>query len=307
MRYTISLAATSLLAASTGMAQPPTVVTDIPPIHSLVAMVMGDAGAPVLLLDRGGDAHDFQMRPSQAQAVAGADLVVWMGAGMSPWLGRALDGTAAGGAQVDLLAADVTERRAFGDKGREDHAAADGRDDHDHTGTDPHAWLDPHNAGAWIDLIAAELSRLNPADAATYAANATAARARIAAADARAAAQLDPVKHRPFMVFHDAYGYYAAHFGLAIAGEIAAGDAASPGAARLRALSDAAAGKEDLCVFPEANHDAGLAAQLAETAQARLGPPLDPEGTTLPPGPDLYPALITGLATAIAGCLGAGG
>jgi Mg2+ and Co2+ transporter CorA len=72
-------------------------------------------------------------------------------------------------------------------------------------------------------------------------------------------------------------------------------------AARLRALRGAGAGA--VCVFPEANHDPALAADLARDARLRLGAPLDPEGAALPPGPDLYPALLEGLAAAIAACL----
>ena len=82
MRYTISLAMASLVALP-ALAEVPAVVTDIAPVHALVAMVMGDLGTPVLLLDKGADPHDFQLRPSQAQAVATAGLVVWIGPQMS--------------------------------------------------------------------------------------------------------------------------------------------------------------------------------------------------------------------------------
>jgi zinc transport system substrate-binding protein len=314
MRYTISFAIASLV-ATPALAEVPAVVTDIAPVHSLVAMVMGDLGAPVLLLDKGADPHDFQLRPSQAQAVAEAGLVVWIGPAMSPWLDRALDGTGTQGAQLALLAAPGTEARAYDDEvAAHDHAEHDhdngaeeaehdhGDDDHHHDGPDPHAWLDPHNAGTWAGLIAAELARLDPANAATYAANADAAQARIQALDLGIAARLAPVQDRPFVVFHDAFGYFAAHYGLAPAGAIAAGDATSPGAQRLRDLTATAAGT--VCIFPEVNHDADLAAQMAETSGARLGEPLDPEGVALTPGPDLYAALMTGLADRLVACLG---
>ena len=68
MRYIITFLAT----ATPALAEVPQVVTDIPPVHSLVAQVMGDLGQPELLLAKGADEHDFQLRPSQAGAVAGA-------------------------------------------------------------------------------------------------------------------------------------------------------------------------------------------------------------------------------------------
>jgi zinc transport system substrate-binding protein len=339
MRYTISLTAATLI-AGTAAAEVPVVVTDIPPVHSLVAQVMGQLGTPVLLLDRGADAHDFQMRPSQVAALADAGLVVWMGPDMSPWLDRALEGTETAAARMALLGVEGTALRPYsggeGDHGDEeaaaegeahDHghaeegheeAAAEGEahdlghaeeghaeegHDHAHDGTDPHAWLDPANAAVWLTAIAAELSRLDPDNAAAYAANATAAAEAVGTLDAAIEAQLAPVKDRPAVVFHDAYGYYTAHYGLSVLGAIALGDATSPGAAHLRELQEKAG--EAVCVFPEANHDLALAAQMAEATGARLGPALDPEGASFEPGPGLYAALMTGLADGLVACLGA--
>ena len=53
MRYTISFVTASVLAClvTPAAAEVPRVITDIPPVQALVAQVMGDLGAPVLLLD----------------------------------------------------------------------------------------------------------------------------------------------------------------------------------------------------------------------------------------------------------------
>lgn len=314
MRYIISLARTSLVATglhfglglclAAAQAQVPDVVTDIPPVHALVAQVMGDLGTPTLLLTKGASEHDFQLRPSQAQALADAELVVWIGPELTPWLDRAMQGLTQA-ESLPLLDAPDTATRAFSEDGahmhEDDHA--DEAEDHDHAGTDPHAWLDPANAKAWLGLIAARLASLDPANAATYAANAAQAQAEIDALDARIAAQLAPVKDRPIVVYHDAYGYFAARYGLQIFGSVALGDATAPGAAKLSALQQALATGQATCLFPEAQHDPALAAQLVEGTTLRLGPPLDPVGSTLPPGAGAYAALLETLATALTGCL----
>lgn len=302
MRYTITLALASLM-ATPAFAAPPQVVTDLPPVHSLVAMVTGDLASPILLLEPGADPHDFQLRPSQAAAVAAAGLVVWMGPGMSPWLDRALRGLGDGSVSLDLLESAGTALREAGDA----HASDDGHaHDHDHAhdhGThDPHAWLDPANARLWLSTIAGALAAADPANAETYRANAANGADTIAALDARLAARLGPVTNRPFVTTHDALGYFIAHYGLNSLGAIAASDATAPSAARLRALEEASAGQPG-CIFPEPNHDPALAVQLAEATGLRLGGPLDPEGVTLPPGPALYAALMTGLADTLADCL----
>ncbi|NBE06810.1 zinc ABC transporter substrate-binding protein [Paragemmobacter ruber] len=362
MRYIISSAIASVASALPAMAEVPRVVTDIHPIHSLVAQVMGDLGTPELLLERGASEHDFQLRPSQAAALAEADLVVWVGPELTPWLDRALDGIGDSGARLALLTAPGTETRAFSEDGAHgaehghDHgaekAAADDHDhDHDHDhghdhaeeqaaaddhahdhgeetaenhsddhghdhgddhghdhghtheGTDPHAWLDPANAQVWLAAIAAELGRLDAANAATYAANAEAASARIAALDTEVAGILAPVQDKPLIVYHDAYGYLAAHYDLSIFGSVALGDATAPGAARLAELRAGVEEGTPLCLFPEAQHDPALIEQLADGTGARVGAPLDPNGSMIDPGPEAYATLLRNIAQTMADCV----
>ncbi|MFN4171135.1 MAG: zinc ABC transporter substrate-binding protein [Pseudorhodobacter sp.] len=380
MRYTIALSLTSLLTTTAALAEVPRVVTDIPPVHSLVAMVMGDLGQPVLLMDRGGNAHDLQLRPSQAAAIADAQLAVWMGPAMAPWMERALAGLGAAVPRLTLLEVEGTHLQEFGeehdhdhedageaghdhdhakeaghdhdhdhadkaghdhdhdhadkaghdhdhdhadkaghdhdhDHGNKaehdhdhDHAKESGHDHsgHSHSGLDPHAWLDPHNIEHWLPVIAAELSRLDPANSATYEANAKAGAEVIEALEAEIAAILEPVKDRPLVVFHDAYGYFAGHFGIKVVGAVRLGDASSPGAARLRDLRAGLESGMALCAFPEVGHDPALVVQMTEGTGVRIGGMLDPAGAALTPGAGLYPDLMRGLARTVADCLSAG-
>ncbi len=307
MRYIITL----LVAASPALAEVPQVVTDIPPVHALVAQVMGDLGTPELLLSKGADEHDFQLRPSQAGAVAKAGLVVWIGPELTPWLESALETRPEGATALALLDAEGTTRREYGEaheeEGHEDaghEEAAHAEEGHDHGAEDPHAWLDPGNAQAWLGLIAAELARMDPENAAAYQANAAAAAERIAVLDGEVAAMLAPVKGRPLVTYHDAFGYFGDHYGLSLAGSIALGDASSPGAARLADLRAEMEAGGVVCLFPEVQHDPALAEQLIEGTTVKLGQALDPVGSSLEPGPGAYAALLTGLAQTIVDCAG---
>jgi zinc transport system substrate-binding protein len=335
MRYIITLLASATPALATpALAEVPKVVTDIPPVHALVAQVMGDLGTPVLLLGKGADEHDFQLRPSQAGAVADSDLVVWIGPELTPWLEGAMESRAEGAASLALLDAEGTMRRAYGEAKaeghshedehgheeehaeidqahedehahKEEHAEEAGHDHgHDHGSEDPHAWLDPGNAQVWLGLIAGELGKLDPENAGVYAANATAAGEQIAGLDAELRALLAPVKDKPLVTFHDAYGYFAAHFGLTFVGSIALGDASSPGAARLAELRGELEAGGVVCLFPEVQHDPALVEQLAEGTEVRIGGALDPVGSSLEAGPGAYAALMRGIATTIADCSG---
>lgn len=324
MRCAAAIFALSLLAAPAA-AGTPQVMTDIPPVHALAAAVMAGLGTPGILIDRGADPHGFQLRPSQARALAAADLVFWVGPGLTPWLARAIEGVEGAGRAIALIDAAGVARRAYAADAGDGHGAADGDGDghagdghagddhddddhdHDHAGDDPHAWLDPANARAFVAAIAAELAHADPANADRYAANAAAATAAIRDAEAEARAILAPVAAAPILVFHDAYGHFAAAFGLNVAASILEGDATAPGAARLAATRERIAALGPVCVFPEARRDPRLAEVVIEGTAARLGAPLDPASSGLEPGPGLYRALLTGLARAIADCVTAGG
>ena len=76
------------LAASVAPARAdgPAIVVSIKPIHSLVASVMEGVGEPMLLVESGGSPHGYTLKPSQASAMADADLVIWIGEGMESYL-----------------------------------------------------------------------------------------------------------------------------------------------------------------------------------------------------------------------------
>ncbi|MCC1480803.1 zinc ABC transporter substrate-binding protein [Roseibaca sp. Y0-43] len=303
MRYSIALAAAML--GTPLAAQDIRVVTDIPVAHSLVSMVLGDLGAVDLMLDRGANAHSYQLRPSQAQAMAEADIVVWMGETMTPWMGRAIVGLSGDAHAVALLEVEGAMLREFGQaKDAQDDHSHDHADEHahDHSGLDPHAWLDTRNAAIWVDLIAAELADHMPDHAADFAANAEAAKARITALTAELETILAPAQDMAFVTFHDAYGYFVNQFDLTQAGSIALGDAASPGAQRLAELRAELEADAAVCIFPEAAHDPALVTTMIEGTGARMGDTLDPAGSLLDPGADLYPTLMRNMARSIADC-----
>lgn len=313
MRYIISL----LLTSTAAFAEVPRVVTDIPPVHSIAAGVMEGLGTPELLLEKGASEHFYQLKPSQAASIADADLVIWIGPELTPWLDAVLANRPADAATLGLLQAEGTFTQAFGETvGHEDHAHAEAghdeakhddheevhEEDHQHEGLDPHAWLDPANGKFWASLIAGKLAQLDPANAAAYAANAERMIAAIGAADAEAAGLLADAQGKGFVAFHDAFGYYFGHYGLTMTGTIALGDASAPGAARLVGLQEMVANGEVACLFPEVQHDAAFISQLAEESGVPVGAALDPTGAMMAPGPALYPALLGSLAQSISKC-----
>jgi len=287
MRYIISFLMSILPLGA--MAEVPHVITDIPPIFGLTQTVMGDLGTPVLLLAKGADEHDFQLRPSQMRDIAAADLAVWVGPKLTPWLDRAL----AGGDIMSLVLMDQAGTHLM------DYVHHSGAD---HSIVNPHLWMDPSNAAVWLDKIADALAKLDAEHANIYRTNAKTAKAQIAALDAEISAQLTPLRDRSFVTYHDAYGYFIQAYGLNFAGAVALGDATSAGAAHIQDLQDKIASGV-VCVFPEVQHDGDLLLQLLAGTSARAGGALDPVGSTLEANADTYLVLMRGLAKTLGDCL----
>jgi zinc transport system substrate-binding protein len=87
-------------------AEVPRVVADIAPIHSLVSMVMDGVGEPQLLVPQNVSPHHYSMRPSEAKALQEADMVVYVGHDMSPWLEPLFATLAASAEIMDLSKVD---------------------------------------------------------------------------------------------------------------------------------------------------------------------------------------------------------
>ena len=301
------------------LADAPRVLADIGPVHSMVARVMDGVGEPVLLIPAGMSPHGHSMRPSEADALTRADLVVWVGPALTPWLERAVETLANDAVSLALLEAEDGEHAGEGahddhadhadhageaahDDHAEEHAEEAAHDGHDHGGVDPHAWLDPVTGKHWLDRIAARLSELDPGNAIIYAANADAGKAELDALIQKIRATLAPVRGGGYITFHDAYGGFASRFDMPSLGAISVSDAIPPSAGQVSELRDRVVASEARCVFSEPQFDPGLVETLTEGTEARTGV-LDPLGATLRPGIGLYPKLLTNLSMALETCL----
>ena len=291
----------------------PRVVVSILPLHSLVAGVMAGVGTPRLLVHGAVSAHHYVLRPSDARALSAADLVVWVGPGLESFLAkplRALAGRArvvALGAEpgIELLrrrlgGADPVAVRPGDDSARDDSARYWAR-------LDPHIWLDPRNAKRMVRIFARILGTLDPDHGPSYRANAARLAARLDRLDAALDAALIPVRQVPYVVFHDAYGYLEARYGLRRVAAVTLNPEVKPGARRLAAVRREMIASGVACVFAEPQFKPALVAVLTGGIPGGIpvrSAPLDPLGAALAPGPEAYFELMRALSQSLVGCLG---
>jgi zinc transport system substrate-binding protein len=285
------------------------VVASIKPIHSLVAAVMQGVGEPSLIVKGAASPHTYTMKPSDAAALAEANVIFWTGHDMEKFMDKPLASLGKKATVVAFLETPAIstlqprEAGTFEPHEHEGEAHADhAHGDHEEE-TDPHFWLDPENARAAIKVIAATLSAADPGHATAYSENAARTDAAIASLEASIAKDLAPFKDKPFLVFHDAYQYFEKRFGLRAVGSVTVSPEVQPGAARIAAIEDKIRSLGAVCIFSEPQFEPKLMDTIAAGTKTYRGE-LDPEGASLKEGPDLYPALLQGLSDNLKECLG---
>lgn len=325
MRAFMFLLAAALGAATfTANAAPRTVAT-IAPLHSLVAGVMAGAGEPYLLLDAAASPHTHTLRPSQARRVYNAELLVQVGGGLESFLTPMLQNLPPTVTLLTMIEADGmhvlprgdghdSEHDGHGDEDDGHQSEHDGHD-HEHDGhesaahdhgndpRDPHVWLDPANARVIVGGVRDVLSAMDAANAAVYRANAAVMLARLESLEADLRAQMRPVRGLPYIVFHDAYRYFEARFGVRPVAVVTLDPERRPGARSSSRLRETIRRTRPKCLFSEPQFPPAAVATLTAGGGLRHAV-LDPLGAGLAPGGDAYFQLMADMGAAMAECLG---
>ena len=158
----------------------------------------------------------------------------------------------------------------------EDHDHEEGEEHaHDHGSCDSHVWTEPHNVMLWTMLIRDTLIELDPANAETYAANAS---TYLEAVDALAQEFIEPLveslpeSERVLVTNHEAFGYFAARYDFEIVGTIipAATTTADPSAADIAALIDLIREEDVTAIFAETTVGDRIVQQISEETGAEV-------------------------------------
>jgi zinc/manganese transport system substrate-binding protein/manganese/iron transport system substrate-binding protein len=227
-----------------------TVVTTTTVFADIVKNVGGERVSVHSIIPAGVGPEDYEPKPDDAKSLAGAALIVSNGVGLDDFVQK-------------LLA-------ASGDAASARLILGDGIPTITVDGTpNPHFWLDPSLvAQYYVPAISAKLSALDPAGASTYQANAAAYTTTLSALDTELQAQIAqlPDANRKLVTFHDAFPYFAKHFGFELVGVILANPGQEPSAGDLARLVDTVKAAGVKAVFSESQFNPSLAQTLAQEA-----------------------------------------
>jgi zinc transport system substrate-binding protein len=276
----------SLSMALEVQAAPVRVVATILPLADLVRQVGGNRVTVTTLLPANASAHSFEPTPSRMRQVAGAQLLVKVGADLDPWADRLFAGRSSRPATV-TAAEGVPLLRASRQELLQD------RHKHDHgKGDDPHVWLDPVMVrDTLVPRLVTALSRLSPADAPLFKANGERLRKELSSLDKDIRRTVAALPRRDFIALHSAWGYLAQRYGLRQVAAVEPFPGKEPSARYLAALISLARRQGVKTIFAEPQ----LSDKAARTLAAEIGGNvliLDPVGGEGIVGRDTYIGLM---------------
>jgi zinc/manganese transport system substrate-binding protein len=238
-------------------------------LGDLVSVVGGTRVAVTTLVGPDQDAHTFEPRPTDAKTILATQLLVTNSLGFEPWAGKLAKAAGYKGDTV-VASAGIKGLTPATAQGSDKHKGHSG---HSHGAVDPHAWQNPDNVVIYVRNIAAALTRVDPAGAATYQTNADAYVKELQALDTWAQAQfagLAPAQ-RKVITSHDAFAYLGARYQIQFLAPRGVNTDAEPSAKQVAQLIRQIQREKIRAVFVENMSDPRLMAQLSRDAGVTVG------------------------------------
>jgi ABC-type Zn uptake system ZnuABC Zn-binding protein ZnuA len=221
------------------------VLVTISTFESFARAVGGNRVSVTSLVPVGASPEDYQPTPADISKVHAADILVENGLGLETWLGRTLE-NAANEHLVTVVATSGLPAK----------------------NGNPHLWMDPELARAYVRKIRDAFVARDPAGRDTYVRNAAAYDASLVTLERQIAARIAtiPANSRAMIVFHNAWQYYDDRFGLRTVGVVELSPGQEPNPQYIATLVTLARSQHVRAVFAEPEYSPKLIRALAESA-----------------------------------------
>lgn len=229
------------------------VVASFSILGDFVRNVGGDRVNVTTLVGPNGDVHVYTPAPEDAKRIADARLVVINGLGLEGWLPRLVQSS--GGKAAVVTATNGITPRNLGSE------------------TDPHAWQSVLNAKVYVSNIGKALQAADPVDAEVFRTNEARYEKKLDELDreVRAAVAQIPPERRKVISTYDAFGYFAAEYGIAFVAPLGVSTDSEPSARDIAAIVNQIKAAKIPAVFFENISDPRLMRQIAAETGAKIG------------------------------------
>lgn len=182
------------------------IVTTVFPLMEFSKGVCGERGKVILLLPPGAEVHTWNPRPSDIIKIASADLFVYIGASLEPWVDDIL--MSVKNPHMRVLEASSGLRLL-------EKKTGSIQSENPHRRFDPHIWLDFEWDQSIIDKIACILAEIDPENSLLYQRRAFSYKEKLQSLHRKFQNGLRYCLHRVFVVGgHSAFGYLARKYNL---------------------------------------------------------------------------------------------
>jgi zinc/manganese transport system substrate-binding protein len=256
-----------LLASPLHAAEQLKVVASFSILADFVRNVGGDRINLTTLVGSDSDVHVYTPAPSDAKRIADAKLVIVNGLGLEGWLPRLVQSSGSK-AQVVTASAGIAPLRLG-------------------TAADPHGWQSVPNAKIYVTDIANALAAAAPDHAEFFRAQAKAYLEKLETLDreVREAVAKIPQERRKVISTHDAFGYFAAEYGVQFIAPLGVSTETEPSARDIATIIGQIKAQRIPAVFLENISDDRLIRRIAAETGSKVGGTLISDGLTGEKGP----------------------
>ena len=277
------------------------IVVSIKPLHSLVSAVTEGSNPVSLVIDGSMTPHNFALKPSHAKLLNNAKVLFYIDDEFESGLKKTVKGLPK---SVKVIRVSKMKKLRLLSTRADDNWEEDGHDHHDHghSSNDLHIWLDPNNAIEIVKSITQELSAIYPENINIYKKNAKNIIKEIKTTDLLIKSMLEPVRNKPYIVFHDAYQYFEKAYSLKSVGSILVDPELPASAKRIIKIRSKIKSLNAHCVFKEPQYRAKIVKTVIDGTTTKIGI-LDPLGADIKSGPGMYTNLLKNIAENLNACL----
>ena len=309
-KFLLFMSVLSVFSLPSAVAAEKRIFASIAPIHSLVQAVLGKTGEAKLIIKASASPHGYQLKPSQMRDLQSAEIIFTISPDFETTLSKAIRALKLVDRTFPLIGVDGVELlpNRKGGAWESSHQHTHDHEEVEHSqntkseNIDPHIWLDPHNGIAMIRGITNKLGQIYPSEKSIFEANAIQLIADVERLNQQLAETLSAVASKPYIVFHDAFQYFEAHYGLNVVGGIAIDPTKRPSISRMNIIRAQIQKTGAICAFREPQFSPKLVDVAIQGSSARQGT-LDPIGQDIPLGDALYLQLLTQMGMHINSCL----
>lgn len=238
------------------------IVTTVAPITSLAENIVGDKAIVTGIVPEGTNSHTFEPAPSDAKALAEADVIFINGLRLEQPTRELAEANKKGDTEIVSLG-DMTITEA---QWKFDFSFPEDEGD-----PNPHLWPNVPYADKYAEIIHEKVVALDPANKATYDANYNELNERLDAFDAamKIAAQTVPAENRKLLTYHDSWAYWAETYGFTVIGAAQPSDFTEPSSKEIADLIDQVKAEKVPAVFGSEVFPSDTLETIAEESGAK--------------------------------------